>query len=196
PTARFGGQFKQRPRMYSARKHEATPLYKLARSGKEVVREARAVTVHALELLDYAEGEILTVTLDIHCSKGTYVRTIADDLGEALGCGAHVIALRRVQAGAFAETQCVTIAHLRIVKESGGLEALDAYLHPADQAVADLPEVVLPGISAGYVRQGQAVMARHLPLSGLVRLYDEDRFIGIGTILEDGRVGPKRLFTQ
>jgi len=192
----FRGDIKQTPPMYSALKHQGTPLYKLARSGKEVEREARPVTVHALELLDYAEGEILTVTLDIHCSKGTYVRTIADDLGEALGCGAHVIALRRVQAGAFAETQCVTIAHLRIVKESGGLEALDAYLHPADQAVADLPEVVLPGISAGYVRQGQAVMARHLPLSGLVRLYDEDRFIGIGTILEDGRVGPKRLFTQ
>lgn len=192
----FRGNIEQTPPMYSALKHQGTPLYKLARSGQEIEREARPVTVYALELLDYMEGDILTVALDIHCSKGTYVRTIADDLGEILGCGAHVIALRRVQAGAFDEAQCVTIDHLRETREAGGLEALDAYLHAADQAVADLPEVILPGISAGYVRQGQAVMARHLPLSGLVRLYDEDRFIGIGTILEDGRVAPKRLFTQ
>lgn len=192
----FRGDIEQTPPMYSALKHQGTPLYKLARSGQEVEREARPVTVYVLKLLDYTSGETPTVTLDIHCSKGTYVRTIADDLGEALGCGAHVTVLRRIQAGAFNEAQCVTIDHLRAVKETGGLEALDAYLHAADQAVADLPEVVLPNISAGYVRQGQAVTARHLPLSGLVRLYDEDRFIGIGTILEDGRVGPKRLFTQ
>lgn len=192
----FRGDIEQTPPMYSALKHHGTPLYKLARAGQEVERQARPVTIYALELLSFAEcdGEGTTLELEIFCSKGTYIRSIADDLGEALGCGAHVTELRRLQAGAFVESQCVSIERLREAKEAGGLAAIDLFLVPADAAVAELPRVVLPSVTADYVKQGQAVLVRHLPDSGLVRLYDEDEFIGIGIMLDDGRVAPRRLF--
>lgn len=192
----FRGDIEQTPPMYSALKHQGTPLYKLARAGEEVERKARPVTIHELKLLDFSDVDgLMTAELEIYCSKGTYVRTIADDLGEALGCGAHVIGLRRLQAGAFVEAQCVTIERLKEVKESAGLAGLDEFLFAPDLAVAELPRVVLPSMTADFVKQGQAVLVRHLPSSGLVRLYDEDEFIGIGTILDDGRVAPRRLFT-
>jgi len=191
----FRGDIKQTPPMYSALKHQGQPLYKLARAGKEVERKARDVTVFELKLIAF-DSEAATVELEIFCSKGTYVRTIGDDLGEMLGCGANVIALRRLQAGAFAEAQCVSIEQLRELKETGGLEAIDALIKPADIAVQGLPEVNLPAETAAFVKLGQAVIVRHLPVSGLVRLYEEQRFIGIGTILDDGRVAPKRLFVS
>lgn len=190
--AQFRGDIEQTPPMYSALKHQGQPLYKLARAGKEVERQARPVTIHELSLLAF-DPVTAHLELEIYCSKGTYVRTIADDLGEVLGCGANVIALRRLQAGAFTEAQCVTIEQLEALKEAGGVDALDACLQDSDIAVASLPQVVLPEQTAAYLKQGQAVMVRHLPLSGLVRLYAEEEFIGIGTILDDGRVAPKRL---
>jgi len=196
----FRGDIEQTPPMYSALKHKGTPLYKLARAGQEVERQARPVTIYALELLSYTESGTesdaagTTLELEIFCSKGTYVRSIADDLGEALGCGAHVTELRRLQAGAFGESQCVSIERLREVNDAGGLDAIDQFLVSADEAVAELPRVVLPSVTADYVKQGQAVLVRHLPDSGLVRLYDEDEFIGIGIMLDDGRVAPRRLF--
>lgn len=189
----FEGDIEQTPPMYSALKHQGQPLYKLARAGKEIAREARPVTIHALTLLGF-DAQAATADLDVTCSKGTYIRTLAEDIGEALGCGAHVQALRRLQAGAFAEVQCVTMAALVEMKEAGGLAALDQWLKAPDLAVQDLPDVRLPAETAAWLKQGQAVLVRHLPTSGLVRLYDRDDFIGIGTILEDGRVAPKRLF--
>lgn len=190
---RFTGHIEQTPPMYSALKHQGQPLYKLARAGREIEREARPVTIHALTLLGF-DAQAATADLEIACSKGTYVRTLAEDIGEALGCGAHVQALRRLQAGAFTQGQCVTMAALVQMKEAGGLAALDQWLLAPDLAVQDLPEVRLPAETAAYMKQGQAVLVRHLPTSGLVRLYDGDAFIGIGTILDDGRVAPKRLF--
>jgi len=186
----FIGELEQVPPMYSALKHQGTPLYKLARQGKEVERKARRVTVFSLELLAFSGDSF---TLDVHCSKGTYVRTLVDDIGRTLGCGAHVTALRRTQAGSFTEHACVTIERLLETKESGGLEALDALLVPMEAAVESLPEVRLPSVTARFVKQGQAVIVRHLPAEGLVRLYDEEQFFGIGAILDDGRVAPRRL---
>jgi tRNA pseudouridine55 synthase len=181
--------------MYSALKHQGQPLYKLARAGKEVERKARPVTIYELTLIAY-DRVAATLELEIFCSKGTYIRTIGDDLGELLGCGANVIALRRLQAGAFDEAQCVSIERLRALKDEGGLAAIDALINPSDIAIQGLPVVNLPADTAAFVKQGQAVIVRHLPGSGLVRLYEEQRFIGIGTILDDGRVAPKRLFTS
>lgn len=192
---RFRGDIEQTPPMYSALKHKGQPLYKLARAGKEVERKARPVSVYELELIAF-DAQAATLELEIFCSKGTYVRTIGDDLGEVLGCGANVIALRRLQAGTFSEAQCVSIERLRALKEEGGLAAIDAFLIAPDKAIEDMPEVILPAQTAAYVKLGQAVMVRHLPLSGLVRLYEEEQFIGIGTILDDGRVAPKRLFAS
>ncbi len=189
----FVGDIEQTPPMYSALKHQGQPLYKLARSGREVEREARPVTVYAMTLLGF-DAEAATADLEIHCSKGTYVRTLVEDLGESLGCGAHVQTLRRLQAGAFGEAQCVTMAALTQLKADGGLAALDRWLVAPDLAVQELPEARVSEDIARWLRQGQAVQLRAMPASGLVRLYDGDVFMGIGTLLEDGRVAPKRLF--
>lgn len=187
----FRGEIQQVPSMYSALKHQGVPLYKLARAGKTVERKIRIVSIYELVLISYENAYL---ELDIHCSKGTYVRTLADDLGEALGVGAHVTALRRTQAGPFKLDQAHSYEYLEQLKKEDDFAALDELLIPADQAILEFPEVILPVATAEYVLQGQAVIARHLPTHGLVRLYKEELFIGIGEILDDGRVAPKRLF--
>ena len=186
----FRGEIKQTPSMYSALKHEGVPLYKLARKGEEVERKERNLIIHRLEFLEFRGDEI---DLEIHCSKGTYIRTIADDLGDMLGVGGHVIVLRRLQSGPFLEPNSVTIERLETEAEVNGAENLDQFLLPADLAVEHLEKVDLPTGTADFVRQGQAVIARGLPTSGTVRLYDCGHFFGIGKILDDGRVAPIRL---
>ncbi|MDT8398852.1 MAG: tRNA pseudouridine(55) synthase TruB [Pseudomonadales bacterium] len=189
----FVGPITQVPPMYSALKHQGVPLYKLARAGKTVVREERRVNVYSIKLLEFIGPE---VELEIACSKGTYIRTIADDLGDVLGTGGHVIALRRIKAGPFSQDLALRYEELQARFEAGGMAALDAVLIPGEDAIQELPEVRLPAVTSAFVRQGQAVMVRHLPTSGLVRLYDQDGFFGIGTILDDGRLAPRRLFNS
>ena len=189
----FEGDIEQIPPMYSALKHNGQPLYKLARQGKQIERKARPVSIYNIELLGLDGTEL---ELDISCSKGTYIRTIADDLGEALGCGAHVFELRRLQAGVFVEQDSVSMEELKQMKLENGFEELDKKLIAIDRAVPELPEVRLPVVTAKYLQQGQAVVVSHLPTQGLVRLYSEQEFIGIGTILEDGRVAPRRLIVN
>ncbi len=186
----FRGEIRQIPSMYSALKHKGVPLYKLARKGEEVERKERIVTVFSLELLDFRGDEI---DLEVHCSKGTYIRMIADDLGDQLGVGGHVTVLRRLQSGPFTEAQSVTLEKLEAEIQGNDPHTLDQYLLPADFAVEHLEKVDLPTVTADFVRQGQPVIARGLPTSGTVRLYDTGQFIGIGKILDDGRVAPVRL---
>ncbi len=186
----FRGEIRQIPSMYSALKHQGVPLYKLARKGEEVERKERNVTVFSLELLDFRGDEI---DLEVHCSKGTYIRMIADDLGDQLGVGGHVTALRRLQSGPFTEAQSVTLEKLEEEIKGNNPHILDQYLLPADFAVEHLEKVDLPTVTADFVRQGQPVIARGLPTSGTVRLYDTGQFVGIGKILDDGRVAPVRL---
>ena len=186
----FRGEIDQVPPMHSALKVNGVPLYKMARKGETIEREARRVTIYSIELTEF-EGDELE--LEIACSKGTYIRTIADDLGQLLGCGAHIMALRRTQAGAFTEADCVTTQQLREESERDGVSAIDAHLIPMDQAIAYLPEVELPSITASFIKNGQPVLVRHLPAEGLVRLYEEGQFIGIGCIDDDGKVAPRRL---
>ncbi|MEQ8409261.1 MAG: tRNA pseudouridine(55) synthase TruB [Gammaproteobacteria bacterium] len=186
----FEGDIEQLPPMYSALKRDGVPLYKLARQGITVEREPRPVTIYRIELTDYHGDEI---EIEVDCSKGTYIRTIADDLGEALECGGHIVSLRRTKAGVFTEADSVSIETLTAEKEQLGLEALDQRLIAMDEAINDLPEVRLPDITASQIKHGQAVMVRHLPADGLVRMYDEEQFIGIGFIDDDGKVAPRRL---
>lgn len=186
----FRGEIKQIPSMYSALKHEGVPLYKLARKGQEVERKVRNVTIYSLDLLDFRGDE---VDLEIHCSKGTYIRTIADDLGDMLGVGGHVIVLRRLKSGPFTESASVTIETLEAQAQENGYAALDNFLQPADIAVEKLEKVDLPTATADFLRQGQPVISRGLPTEGTVRLYDNGHFFGIGKILDDGRVAPVRL---
>ena len=189
----FRGEIEQLPPMHSALKVGGVPLYKMARKGIEIRREKRKVTIYEINLLNIAED---VIELDITCSKGTYIRTIADDLGQALGCGANIIELRRTQAGVFREEDCKDVEALAELKVQGGLEFIDEQLIPMDQAIVELPEVNLPSVTASHLKNGQAVIVRHLPEEGLVRLYEEEQFIGIGCIDDDGKVAPRRLIVS
>ena len=189
--ASFRGDIEQVPPMYSALKRDGQPLYKLARQGIEVEREPRAVTIHELTLQAFDAD---TLTLVVRCSKGTYIRTLAEDIGERLGCGAHVLELRRTQAGPFDLGQAQTPEALEALKQES-FAALDNILLPIEQALADWPRISLSSDLAYHIKRGQAVLVPKAPTQGLVSLFggDEQRFIGIGYILDDGRVAPKRL---
>ena len=191
---RFVGDIEQLPPMYSAVKHQGERLYKLARRGIEVERQPRTVTIHALALRAVSLPEL---ELDVHCSKGTYVRTLAEDIGAELGCGGHVVGLRRTGVGPYRESESrfVTLAELEaLAQREQGLAAMDDLLLPLESALGHWPAVSLSEDAAFYLRQGQAVLVPQAPTAGLVRLYDPSRrFIGVGAILDDGRVQPKRL---
>ena len=186
----FVGEIEQIPSMYSTLKHQGQPLYKLARQGIEVERAPRTVTIYSAELLQFAEAYI---ELRVHCSKGTYIRSLAEDLGAALGCGGHVSALRRLAAGPYAEAQAVTLEQ---VSEIGDPQEMDALLLPVASAVGSWPSVRLHEDTAHYVRQGQPVQVAHAPTHGWVQIFEsaeEDRFLGVGEVLTDGRIAPRRL---
>jgi tRNA pseudouridine55 synthase len=188
--AGFVGRQEQVPPMHSAIKRQGRPLYELAYQGIEVERQPRPVTVYSLDLLEYAD---LAVSIDVRCSKGTYVRTLAEDIGETLGCGAHVVALRRVGAGPYGEAGMHTLEALQRLADEGPA-ALDGVLLSAESAVQDWPEVSLTDDAAFYVRQGQAVLVPRAPTRGWVRLSSVAKgFFGIGEVLTDGRIAPRRL---
>tara|TARA_R110002051_G_scaffold8386_2_gene35172 strand:- start:2019 stop:2939 length:921 start_codon:yes stop_codon:yes gene_type:complete len=187
----FTGDILQIPPMYSALKHEGQPLYKLARAGETVERKPRSVTINQLKVLGL-EGDRLR--LEVHCTKGTYIRTLVEDLGNALGCGAHVSELRRIQAGPFDLSKAVTLETLEALHAEGGHLALDHLLLPSDCGLEDWPEVELTEQTAYYLNHGQAVRVPGSPAFGMVRLRDPSgQFIGIGEMTDDARVAPKRL---
>lgn len=188
----FTGRIEQIPPMHSALKHNGQRLYDLARQGIEVEREARAVTIHALHLQNL-QGDKLTI--HVHCSKGTYVRTLVEDIGKALGTGAHVVQLRRTAVSPFNEPNMVNIEQLRDLKENN-VKGLDQLLLPVESALAQFPDIHLNEDATFYLRQGQAIQVPRAPTSGWVRLYaGDDSFIGMGVIQDDGKVAPKRLFS-
>ena len=188
--ARFEGPIMQVPPMFSALKHKGERLYKLAHQGLEVEREPRAITIHHIKLLDYREAEL---ELDIRCSKGTYIRTLAEDVGKELGCGAHVQTLRRIGSGPYTDAHMLALAQLEHAAEAG-TAGLDELLLGIDTIVQDMPAVYLVDSVAYYLCQGQPVTVPHAPTRGLLRIYNEDkRFLGVGEVLPDGRVAPKRL---
>lgn len=187
----FIGNISQIPPMYSALKHKGERLYKLAYEGKEVEREARPVTIHEISLLDFKEDQFC---IQVRCSKGTYIRTLVEDIGYALGCGSHVTSLKRTMAGPFTTEHYYSLDQLS-EKAAESVTALDGCLLPLDKAVEDFNRVDLIDSVAYYLQQGQAVTVPHAPTSGQVRLYNETgTFLGMGEILEDGRVAPRRLF--
>lgn len=187
--ARFRGPIQQIPPMHSALKVDGKPLYKLAHQGIEIERQPRDVEIFQLDLLNRGDDRL---HLHVHCSKGTYIRTLAEDIGAALGVGGYVASLRRTAAGPFDASRMVTLDELRAMADD--LSRLDALLLPMDSALAQWPDIQLSEDMAFYLRQGQPVFVPRAPVSGLVRLHTRDnRFLGVGCILEDGRVAPKRL---
>lgn len=188
---RFRGDIDQVPSMFSALKRDGRPLYELARKGIEVEREARRVTVHRLVLVEATADEW---ELEAHVSKGTYIRSLAEDIGEVLGCGAHVVMLRRTALGPFQAPAMVTLAQVEAAAEQGGLAALDALLLPAWAGLADWPRVELSDNAAYYLLQGQPVRAQGAPRDGQVLVFEAGgRFLGIGQVDDEGRVAPRRL---
>ena len=188
---RFEGEIEQLPPMYSALKHQGKRLYELAREGIEVEREPRKVRIRSIRLGEVALPEF---ELSVHCSKGTYVRTLAEDLGEALGCGAHVTALRRTGVGPYTEYPMHTMDELERVAERGQA-ALDELLLPIDTALAAWPEVRVSADSAFYLKQGQPVLVPKAPTEGWVRIYHGDEVLALGEVQDDGRIAPRRLMT-
>ncbi|EJL6718453.1 tRNA pseudouridine(55) synthase TruB [Vibrio alginolyticus] len=194
----FRGESDQVPSMFSALKYQGKPLYEYARKGIEVPRESRKITVYEIVLHRFEGDE---VEMEVHCSKGTYIRTIVDDLGEMLGCGAHVTMLRRTGVAKYPYENMVTLEQLNELleqahrEERAPRELLDPLLLPMDTAVEDLPEVNLVPELANMVQHGQPVQVFGAPTEGSLRLTmgEERLFIGVGEMNEDGKIAPKRL---
>ncbi|MCS0321674.1 tRNA pseudouridine(55) synthase TruB [Vibrio diabolicus] len=195
---KFRGESDQVPSMFSALKYQGKPLYEYARKGIEVPRESRKITVYEIVLHRFEGDE---VEMEVHCSKGTYIRTIVDDLGEMLGCGAHVTMLRRTGVAKYPYEKMVTLEQLNELleqahrEERAPRELLEPLLLPMDTAVEDLPEVNLVPELADMVQHGQPVQVFGAPTEGSLRLTmgEERLFIGVGEMNEDGKIAPKRL---
>lgn len=187
----FVGEILQTPPMYSALKHGGQRLYKLARAGNEVARAPRRVFVRGLELIGHAGDDL---RLSVCCSKGTYVRVLAEDIGRALGCGACLAELRRDQVGGLTlSRQSVTLDRL----ESLPAVERDALLLPADTLVASLPRLDLDAREAVRLCRGEAVQRAEAGTAGLARIYGPDHeFLGVAEITVPGRITPRRLRSQ
>jgi len=184
----FRGEIQQIPPMYSALKHNGQPLYKLARQGIEVKRKERNITIYKLDLIEHT---IDSITLDIRCSKGTYIRTLAQDIGEALGCGAHLSMLRRTEVSPF---NCETLYSIEDIEKLAEENKLDNTLLPIDTALKKFPSLILSDEEATRIQNGLKVSRKNIPESDIIRLYLlNGEFIGIGRYSSDHQLAPKRM---
>ena len=187
----FVGEISQVPPMYSALKFEGKALYEYAREGVDIERQARLVTITSIQIDSFAK-EIAVLT--VSCSKGTYIRTLAEDIGRQLGCGAHLIGLRRTETAGYLIQDAITLEALELLVKETPVEKLAELVLPMDSAIAYLPKVVLNADAAHYLMQGQAVWQSGLVPEGELRLYDDkNQFLGLGVLQEDGKITPKRL---
>jgi len=188
--AAFQGDILQVPPMHSALKHKGQRLYKLAYQGIEVERQPRPVSIYSINLVNF-DGE--RFIMDVHCSKGTYIRTLAEDIGRLIGCGAHVSELVRTAVGPFRQEDIISLDDLTRLSEQG-VDVLDAVLRPIDTVIQEMPEITLINTVSRYLSQGQAVVVPHAPTEGMLRIYNEKHdFLGVGEVLDDGRIAPRRL---
>ncbi len=184
----FRGEIMQVPPMHSALKRDGKPLYEYARAGIELERQPRRVTIHAIRLLAF---ETDAISMSVDCSKGTYIRTLAEDVGRLLGCGAHLAALRRTRIGALSLDRAVTLAELAALS----LPERDARLAPADSLLLDLPAAELGEIDAARLAHGQPVRWNG-PVGARLRAYGGDRFLGLCQLSSDGYLVPRRLVAE
>lgn len=190
----FLGDIFQIPPMYSAIKHKGTPLYELARRGIEVKRNPRRVSIFSLKLINFAEQHF---TFSVCCSKGTYIRTLVEDIGEQLGCGAHVVGLRRLTVTPYDNALMYTLPALQAIAALADFKRLSACLLPIETAVQIFPSVKLSTSAAFYLRMGQPIRTTLHVNGSLVRLLSEDAtFLGIGQVMPDGRIKPHRLLNK
>lgn len=186
----FIGKILQIPPMHSAVKHEGERLYKLARQGIEVERKSREIEIYKLEIISFEDN---LLEIDVHCSKGTYIRTLAEDIGNELGCGAYLKSLVRTGVQPFWDEKSYTLDELEAMQDDEST-SLESILQPIEAALTDWPDINLTHDLTFYLLQGQPVQVPRSPTHGYVRLIDESKgFIGLGHILSDGRVAPKRM---
>ena len=197
----FRGPIDQVPSMYSALKHQGKPLYKWAREGVVIPREPRRVTIYEYNVTDFRPAaQHPEIDVEVHCSKGTYIRSLAEDLGQLLGVGAHVSRLHRRSAGPFNEADSVSLDELIAELGEGSPEQLDHHLLPTDAPVVALPKVVVTEEMGNYFCQGQAVMHteayRLAEEGGMVRVcLDNGEFVGIAELTE-GQLAPKKVVNR
>ncbi|MEF3075322.1 tRNA pseudouridine(55) synthase TruB [Methylobacter sp. Wu1] len=183
---KFTGEIDQVPPMYSALKHNGKKLYELARAGETVDRKARRITIYDLQLLDFSKDQL---RLDVRCSKGTYIRSLAEDIGHELGCGGTVKELRRLEAGRFSIENAKTLEQLAEMDE----QELQQCLIDVDKPLEFMPAVQLSESDAIRIKQGQTLKIEEV-LPGMVRMYHAKVFLGLGEMLLDGKLAPKKLF--
>lgn len=188
----FRGDILQVPTMFSALKHNGKPLYEYARQGITVEREARPITIFELTFIEYNAPYL---SLEVHCSKGTYIRTLVDDLGEVLGCGAHVSVLRRLAVADYPVKEMMPIEELQLLAESFPQQELDRLLLPMDTAVASLATLNLTESQTKAVKFGQRVKFENSEqIYGLVRLFSNiQQFLGVAEITSDNVIRPNRM---
>ncbi|HDR1037975.1 TPA: tRNA pseudouridine(55) synthase TruB [Pasteurella multocida] len=191
----FRGDLMQVPTMFSALKHQGKPLYEYARAGITVEREARPITIFDLQFIAY---DAPYLTLEVHCSKGTYIRTLVDDLGEYLGCGAHVTVLRRTAVANYPVEAMMDWDTLQVLAAQQDLALLDQHLLPTDSAVSALPALYLNQEQSKAISFGQRVKFDNpTQLTGQVRLFsDTKQFLGVALLDEHNVIRPQRLMTQ
>jgi len=183
----FTGVIEQIPPMHSAVKVNGQRLYKLARKGHEIERQARTIEVHKLDLIEFKQDQVV---IDVHCSKGTYIRTLAEDIGKNLGCGAYLADLRRTGVHPFWQQRCYTLEELQVISENNQGQ----FLLPVKAALTDLPELIVDSLATENLKQGRVIQNDSPVHSGLLILVsDNGQFIGIGEATSDGRILPKRL---
>lgn len=187
----FQGPILQIPPMYSALKQDGQVLYKLARQGKEVERPARPVTIYSLNMDSFS---LPTVGFTVSCSKGTYIRTLVEDIGEALGCGAHVSMLRRIKTAQYSIADSYTLEQLQALVAETDTAALESLLLPIDSAIEDWPKITLSDDEAFYIRRGQSITPQEPVFMGKVRMETtSQQFLGVGEGVEGNRIEPRRL---
>jgi len=187
------GEQDQVPPMYSALKHQGQPLYKLARQGIEVERKPRRITIYDIQLLAVSADSF---SLDVRCSKGTYIRTLVEDISHALGCGGHVTSLRRTGAAGYQLTQALTIEQLEQVAQQGQ-QALDDCLLPTEDALPDWPAIVVEDEMVNALRHGQMIQVDQSYQQAQVRIFDNNQqFLGLGEMAENSTIAPKRVFVS
>ena len=196
---KFTGEIEQVPPMYSALKHNGRKLYELAREGKIIERKARSIKIYELTLLNYFDAESETpnqLMLDVYCSKGTYIRSLAEDIGHMLGCGGTVKVLRRLEAGQFSIKEAKSIEQLREMSEAD----LFSSLINVDKPLESMPDIHLCDLQATAIKFGQAISllpgSRTDLFEGSLRMYHEGVFLGLGEMGLDGKIAPKKLFNM
>ncbi len=200
-TEKFFGQIRQVPPMYSAIKRQGTPLYKLARQGIKVDREPRIVHIHKYQIERFIKKPIPELDVDIRCSKGTYIRALAEELGSILGCGAHVSRLDRYSVGPFDERDAISLGYLEKIEKTGNRELLESILCPVDAGIMSYPKVNLDAAQMSDLTNGQSVLLSQCFITGqeadIVRVFDENQnFMGVAQITGDNSIKPKRLIAK